>query len=80
MKNAHLKNWKQFILYVDHASGDEDQEDRGDEGVDYEELRPTFTHEALCRLVDLDLVKHVVMQSEWGWTAWFIRNFQGTSL
>lgn len=48
---------------ADHASGDEDQEDRGDEGVDYEELRPTFTHEALCRLVDLDLVKHVVSQN-----------------
>lgn len=52
-----------IYIYVDHASGDEDQEDRGDEGVDYEELRPTFTHEALCRLVDLDLVKHVVSQN-----------------
>lgn len=48
---------------ADHASGDEDRENMGDEGVDYEELRPTFTHEALCRLVDLDLVKHVVSQN-----------------
>lgn len=58
-----FKKLETIYIHVDHASGDEDQEDRGDEGVDYEELRPTFTHEALCRLVDLDLVKHVVSQN-----------------
>ena len=29
----------------------------------YERLRPTYTHEAVKKLVDLDLVKHVISQN-----------------
>lgn len=34
-----------------------------DDGVPYEELRPTYTHEALTKLVDLGLVQHIITQN-----------------
>lgn len=38
---------------------DEDEED----GVAYEKLRPTYTHEALAKLMEMGLVKHVISQN-----------------
>lgn len=34
-----------------------------DDGVSYEELRPTYTHEALAKLVEIGLIKHVISQN-----------------
>lgn len=42
-------------------AADDDDDDYG--GVPYEELRPTYTHEALCKLVQLGLVKHLISQN-----------------
>ena len=41
--------------------GTEDGED--EEGVPYEQLRPTYTHEALVKLVELGLLKYVISQN-----------------
>ena len=38
-------------------------EGEGEEGVPYEQLRPTYTHEALVQLVDLGLLKYVISQN-----------------
>ena len=37
--------------------------DTSDEGVPYEQLRPTYTHEALAKLMEMGLVKHVISQN-----------------
>jgi len=43
---------------------DNGKHDNGvDDGVPYEELRPTYTHEALCKLVQLGLIKHIISQN-----------------
>lgn len=34
-----------------------------DDGVPYEELRPTYAHEALVKLQDLGHLKHVISQN-----------------
>lgn len=49
------------------------EEDRGsafgvcpeaeDAGVPYDQLRPTYTHEALAKLVELGLIKHIISQN-----------------
>lgn len=38
-------------------------EEEEEEGVPYEQLRPTYTHEALGKLVELGLLKHVISQN-----------------
>lgn len=40
-----------------------EEEDDEDEGVPYESLRPTLTHEALQKMMDLGLVKYVISQN-----------------
>jgi len=42
--------------------GVEDEDDNNG-GVPYEKLRPTYTHEALCKLVQMGLVKHIISQN-----------------
>ena len=34
-----------------------------EEGVPYENLRPTYTHEALAKLLEMGLVKHIISQN-----------------
>ena len=49
-----------------HAQGEEENEEEEEEeedGVPYEKLRPTYTHEALAKLVDMGLVKYVISQN-----------------
>src|SRR6185437_4374646 len=42
----------------------EEREHEGEEeGVPYERLRPTYSHEALVKLQDLGLLKHVISQN-----------------
>ena len=41
----------------------EDEEDTVDDGVAYEKLRPTYTHEALVKLMEMGLLKHVISQN-----------------
>lgn len=38
-------------------------EEEEEEGVPYEKLRPTYTHEALVKLLELGLVKYVISQN-----------------
>lgn len=45
----------------DSDNGKDDDDD--DDGVPYEQLRPTYTHEALCKLVQLGLIKHIISQN-----------------
>ena len=40
-----------------------DEADSDDGGVPYEQLRPTYTHEALAKLLELGLLKHVISQN-----------------
>ena len=47
----------------DDDDDDNDNDDDDDGGVPYEELRPTYTHEALCKLVQLGLIKHIISQN-----------------
>ena len=46
------------MMSDDGTEGGED-----DEGVMYEELRPTYTHEALVKLVELGLLRYVISQN-----------------
>lgn len=50
---------------MDHSISDVNDDDDSDDGggVPYEELRPTYTHEALCKLVQLGLLKHIISQN-----------------
>ncbi|XP_005094645.1 NAD-dependent protein deacetylase SRT1 [Aplysia californica] len=41
----------------------EEDDDNGNEELDYEHLRPTFTHEAIRRLVDDDHIKYLISQN-----------------
>ena len=43
------------------STGDQDEEE--EEGVPYERLRPTYTHEALSKLIEMGLLKHVISQN-----------------
>lgn len=47
----------------DDDDSDNCEDDDNDDGVPYEELRPTYTHEALCKLVQLGLIKHIISQN-----------------
>ena len=47
----------------DSDNGEDDDDDDDDDGVPYEELRPTYTHEALCKLVQLGSIKHIISQN-----------------
>ena len=40
-----------------------EEEEEEDTGVPYEELRPTYTHEALHKLLQMGLVKHIISQN-----------------
>lgn len=42
---------------------EEAEEEAEEEGVPYEKLRPTYTHEALVKLLEIGLVKHVISQN-----------------
>ena len=37
--------------------------DEEEDGVPYEQLRPTYTHEALAKLIEMDMVKHIISQN-----------------
>ena len=41
----------------------EENEDDIDDGVAYEKLRPTYTHEALVKLMEMGILKHVISQN-----------------
>ena len=34
-----------------------------DDGIPYESLRPTYTHEALAKLIDMGLLRHIISQN-----------------
>lgn len=40
-----------------------EEPDDDEEGVAYEQLRPTYTHEALCKLVEMGYIKHIITQN-----------------
>lgn len=42
---------------------EESADETADSGVPYEQLRPTYTHEALAKLLELDFLKHVISQN-----------------
>lgn len=42
---------------------DTGQEVDEEDGVPYEQLRPTYTHEALAKLAEMDMVKHIISQN-----------------
>ena len=45
------------------CTGEEDEEEEEDEGVNYESLRPTYSHEALQKLMDLGHLKFIISQN-----------------
>ena len=49
-----------MVYFVAELSENEEGEEQG---VDYEKLRPTYTHEALCKLMDLGHLKHIISQN-----------------
>ncbi|KAJ8307673.1 hypothetical protein KUTeg_014777 [Tegillarca granosa] len=44
-------------------SDDLESDDEEDDGVPYESLRPTYTHEALQKLIEIGHVKHIISQN-----------------
>ena len=60
-KKARVEN--NSITQVSNDDDNDDDGDDDDDGVPYEKLRPTYTHEALCKLVQLGLVKHIISQN-----------------
>ena len=50
-----------WTLEERHASSE--QEADSEEGVAYEKLRPTYTHEAIALLVERGLIRHVISQN-----------------
>ena len=49
-----------FLSFLIDLSENEEGEE---EGVAYENLRPTYTHEALSKLVELGHLKHIISQN-----------------
>ena len=49
----------ELVNPTDESSGKEEDED----GVPYEQLRPTYTHEALVKLMEMGLLKHITSQN-----------------
>lgn len=47
----------------EHSSTSETNEEVEDDGVEYEDLRPTYTHEALAKLLELGIVKYIISQN-----------------
>lgn len=47
----------------DRKEEEEEDEDESDDGVPYEELRPTYTHESLAKLIELNHLKYVITQN-----------------
>ena len=41
----------------------EEDMDEQQSGVAYEDLRPTYTHEALCKLMELGYLKYIISQN-----------------
>lgn len=63
-KRARTEDGVITLVSNDKSSdNDNDEEDSVNDGVPYEQLRPTYTHEALCKLVQLGLVKYVISQN-----------------
>lgn len=57
---------KKRKLETRDESQDEDtnnDQDVGDDGVPYEKLRPTYTHEALKKLMEAGYLKHIISQN-----------------
>ena len=48
---------------MDRKEKNELEPNEVDEGVSYESLRPTYTHEALVKLIEMGFVKHVISQN-----------------
>ncbi len=46
-----------MVVEISEAGSEEE------EGVAYEKLRPTYTHEALSKLIELGHIKHVISQN-----------------
>ena len=41
----------------------QDKEQEEEDGVAYEQLRPTYTHEAIVKLLEMGIIKHVISQN-----------------
>ena len=51
-----------FFSFSDDTNTKEAAEDV-DQGVPYEDLRPTYTHEALKKLMDMNILKYIISQN-----------------
>ena len=49
--------------HTQEKAHENDQEIQEDKGVPYESLRPTYTHEALVKLMEMGFLKHVISQN-----------------
>ena len=49
------------LLYITDEVDDADTADA--DSVPYESLRPTYTHEAIAKLMELEHIKHVITQN-----------------
>ena len=48
---------------LEKEKDDSEEVETEDEGVPYENLRPTYTHEALMKLIEMGFLKHVISQN-----------------
>ena len=46
-----------------NEESDKEEPSNEEEGVPYEQLRPTYTHEAICKLVEMGHIRHVISQN-----------------
>ncbi|RUS72897.1 hypothetical protein EGW08_019342 [Elysia chlorotica] len=62
-RRYHFRDTSTFSKEIPEEPKNPDQEEETEEEVEYEALRPTFTHEAIQWMVEENYVKHVVSQN-----------------
>ena len=63
MPTVHIQN----MVVLSHENNEKifdlESDDEGEHGVNYEDLRPTYTHEALAKLMHMGILKYAISQN-----------------
>ena len=61
--NHNNNNYYYFAASVGQRISSTDNKEEDDDGIDYEQLRPTYTHEAIMLLLEKGYIKYVISQN-----------------